>query len=271
MGYHASGDAYTRRFDDVTEGIPNVARCVDDSLLWDDTIEEAFYHTFNYLKHCSDNGIIFNVDKFVFAAEECEFAGFELTKEGYKPPQRKLDTILAFPTPKTVTDVRSWFGLVNQVAYAFHQAKVMSPFRELLSEKKFYWDDTLDKIFEESKQVIVDKIKEGVKTFEKNRPTCISTDFSKKGIGFTLMQKQCSCPGPYTPLYGSNHWNLVLVGSRFTTTAEARYAPIEGEALAALYGLQQCKYFIMGAPALVLATDHKPLTRILNDRSLESI
>lgn len=37
------------------------------------------------------------------------------------------------------------------------------------------------------------------------------------------------------------------------------------------YGLQQCKVFVLGSPNLIIATDHKPLTRILNDRSLESI
>ena len=273
MCYHASGDAYTRRFDDITRSFTDVARCVDDSLLWDDSIEQSFYHVVDYLKHCSDNGIVFNLEKFVFAQEECEFAGFELTKDGYRPPKRKLEAIKGFPTPTTITDIRAWFGLVNQVAYAFNQSKVMSPFRELLQTKnaKFYWDSTLDKIFEESKVKIVDLIKEGVKTFEKDRVTCVSTDFSKKGLGYTLTQKHCSCPPPYSAVCGNGHWHLVLVGSRFTTSAESRYAPVEGEALAAVYGLNQCKYFVMGSPNLILATDHKPLTKILNDRSLETI
>ncbi len=157
MGYHASGDAYVRRFDDITREIPNVARCVDDSLLWDDDIESAFWHTFHYLKHCSDNGIIFNVSKFVFAMEECEFAGFELTMDGYRPPARTLNAIKNFPTPTNLTDVRSWFGLINQVAYAFKQARVMEPFRELLSTKnsRFFWDASLNAVFEETKEKIV--------------------------------------------------------------------------------------------------------------------
>ena len=273
MGYHASGDAYTRRFDDITHGIADVARCVDDSLLWDDTIEGSFRHTFGYLKHCSDNGIIFNAEKFVFAMEECEFAGFEMTNDGYRPPGHKLDAIRNFPTPTSLTDVRSWFGLINQVAYAFKQARVMEPFRELLSTKnsKFFWDTTLDAIFVESKAKIVELIKDGVKTFEKHRVTCISTDFSKKGIGFTLTQKYCKCPEPYSPVCGDGHWRLTLIGSRFTTDAESRYAPVEGEALAATYGLHQCRYFVMGSPNLILASDHKPLTRILNERPLEAI
>ena len=278
QGFHASGDAYTRRFDDITSDVERVARCIDDSLLWDYGIEDSFWHTYDYLKHCSDNGIVFNVKKFVFAEETCEFAGFELTQDGYRPPKRILDSIQSFPTPTCVTDVKSWFGLVNQVAYAFSQSSTMAPFRDLLkkSSTKFYWDDQLEKTFIESKAKIVDMIKEGVCTFEKDRVTCLSTDWSKTGIGFTLSQKHCECKVDettkiFTPNCGKGHWRLILAGSRFTKPAESRYAPIEGEALAVAYALQQCRVFVLGSPNLIVAVDHKPLTRILNDRSLESI
>ena len=278
QGYHASGDAYTRRFDDITSEFERVQRCVDDSLLWDTSIEDAFWHTFEYLKHCTNNGIIFNQEKFVFSRKTCEFAGFELTPDGYRPTKRMLDSIRNFPTPKNIHDIRSWFGLVNQVAYAFSQAQTMSPFRDLLSHKnsKFYWDDALNEVFEKSKVKIVELIKDGVRNFEKDRPTCLSTDWSKSGIGFTLSQKHCDCTKQqdtkaYTPNCGNGHWKLILAGSRFTKPAESRYAPVEGEALAVAYGLNQCRLFVLGSPDLVVAVDHKPLIRILNDRALESI
>ena len=54
---------------------------------------------------------------------------------------------------------------------------------------------------------------------------------------------------------------VTLAGSRFLTSAEQRYAPIEGEALAVAWGLEQSKYF----------TDHKPLVKILGDRTLDEI
>ena len=62
------------------------------------------------------------------------------------------------------------------------------------------------------------------------------------------------------------------MGSRFLHDAEtSRYAPIEGEALAVAYALHQCRYFVLGCPDLVIATDHKPLTSVLNERSLSDI
>ena len=147
MGFHISGDAYTRRFDNITAGYPRVVRIIDDSLLWDLDIESSFWHTFYYLKLGGDNGIIFNRDKFQFAQEEAEFAGFELTQEGYRLLKKIIAAIKDFPTPKSITNVRSWFGLVNQLAYSFAQALVMEPFRGLLSAKSFYWDSSLGQLF----------------------------------------------------------------------------------------------------------------------------
>ena len=66
-----------------------------------------------------------------------------------------IEAIRNFPAPTHVTGVRSWFGLVNQVAYAFSQAEVMAPFRELLKSKTFYWDSTLQDIFDQSKDNII--------------------------------------------------------------------------------------------------------------------
>merc|ERR1712105_349609 len=50
--------------------------------------------------------------------------------------------------------------------------------------------------------------------------------------------------------------------------AETRYAPVEGELLAVAYALHQCRYFILGCLDLTIATDHKPLLKVLGDRSL---
>ena len=82
QGFHGTGDAYTRRFDDITVNEERYVRCVDDGLLYDNNIEESFWHTFDHLKHCADNGIVFNPEKFRFARETVEFAGSEVTLDG---------------------------------------------------------------------------------------------------------------------------------------------------------------------------------------------
>ena len=149
----------------------------------------------------------------------------------------------------------------------------MAPFWELLKTKdrKFYWGDTLDKIFEELRLRIIKEIENGVKTFKINRPTCLSTDFSRTGIRYFLFQKYCSCATKAGPACGKDHWKLILAGSRFTSDAESRYAPVEGEALTLLYGLEACQIFVLGCPELLVTVDHKPLIKIFSDKAMEDI
>ena len=60
-------------------------------------------------------------------------------------------------------------------------------------------------------------------------------------------------------------WHLVYAGSRFTTPAESRYAPTEGEALAVAWGLEHARMFVLGREDLIVATDHQPFPGIFND------
>ena len=66
-------------------------------------------------------------------------------------------------------------------------------------------------------------------------------------------------------------WKITLAGSRFLSGAEQRYAAIEGEELAIAWGLEQTRYFTQGCPNLLVVTDHKPLTKIFGDRTLDEI
>ena len=142
--------------------------------------------------------------------------------------------------------------------------------KHLKPSSTFYWDDQLQQVFEQSKAAILDKITEGVRIFDSKRVTCLATDWSKKGKGFWLFQKYCTCE-VITPVCCSTGWKIVFAGSRFTHPAESRYAPIEGEALIVVYGLESARHFVLGCDNLVVATDHKPLLGVLNNRHLGDI
>ena len=271
QGFHAAGDGYTKSFDDITMDVQRKTKCIDDTLLWDSDITSSFWHTIDYIDLCASNGIVFNPTKFHFAKREVEFAGFTVSETGIKPSAALLDAILKFPKPNNITDARSWFGLVNQVAYNIATSDYMHPFRDLLKPGNWYWDETLDNVFEKSKQDIAKIIQQGVKSFEPNRPTILSTDWSKTGLGFALLQKHCRCSMHDAPNCCPTGWKLVFAGSRFTTSAESRYAPVEGEALAVTYGLEKSRMFTLGCGDLTVVTDHKPLVKILGDCNLDNI
>ena len=64
---------------------------------------------------------------------------------------------------------------------------------------------------------------------------------------------------------------MTLIGSRFTHSAESRYALIEGEALAVADTLGKACFFVLGCSNLIIAVNHKPLLRDFSERSLDEI
>ena len=108
---------------------------LDDSILLDDSVESLFWHTKEYIAHCGKNGIVCKPDKFHFAENEVEFDRFLVMANGVRPMKKMTEAILHFPSPQNIMGVRSWFGFVNQVSYAFSLAEVMALFWILLHSK----------------------------------------------------------------------------------------------------------------------------------------
>ena len=271
QGYIASGDGYTRRFDEITSDFLDKTQCIDDTLLWAKDLTESFHTTAKWLDRCGRNGITLNPDKFCFGQETVEFAGFTITPTEVKPGPKFHTAIANFPTPTNITDVRSWFGLVNQVSYSFAMTETMLPFRELLAKNaQFKWTPALQAAMDLSKRFITQQIAIGVQIFDKSLQTCLATDWSKEGIGYWLFQKHCQCPKDRL-FCCQQGWKIAMVGSRFTQAAESRYSAVEGESLALADALHKARHFVLGCADLIVAVDHKPLTRIFGDRSLEDI
>ena len=66
-------------------------------------------------------------------------------------------------------------------------------------------------------------------------------------------------------------FKVTLFGTRFTHAAESRYAPVEGEDLAVADAHDKARYFVLVWENVLVAVDHKPLLKLISDRSLEDI
>ena len=49
QGYFAARDTYTRRYDEIIEGVKRKVKIIGDTLLYDESIEQHFYHVWDYL------------------------------------------------------------------------------------------------------------------------------------------------------------------------------------------------------------------------------
>ena len=98
----AGGDIYTRRYDEIIKDAECKVKCIDDALLYDYSIKDAFYHTWGFLELCALNGTVINDKKFQFCKETVIFAGLKITPSGIAPLDNILSIIRDFPTPKQV-------------------------------------------------------------------------------------------------------------------------------------------------------------------------
>ena len=193
--------------------------------------------------------------KFKFCRDTVEFTGVKLTPTGIALSNHILSAM------KNFLNARSWFGLVNQVAWAYSTSPIMEPFRELVKHNAtFQWNSTLNQLFQQSKELLISKVEEGITTFDINRPTCLQTDWSETRIGYLLLQKYCSCLNDHAPVCCSDGWRLVFAGSRFLTPTESCYSPTEGEALAVAWSLENARMFVLGCQNLITNLSWEYLT-----------
>ena len=261
VSFRPSGAGYNRQFDAILSHFERKERCVDDKCHYDDDLEAHWWRTIDLLSTCGAAGM--GRERLISLT-----SGYQRTKS---PLPKYIDAIQSFPTPANTTDMRSWFGLINQVANYAQLRNALKMLRPIFSPKyKFFWTPVLKRAIEESEEVIVNAICKGVEILDVKRPTCLRPDWSKEGIRYLLLQKHCTCD-TILPDCCPEGWKITLAGSRFLNGAEQRYAAIEGEALAIAWGLEQTKYFTQGCWDLLVVTDHKPWTKIFGDRTLDEI
>ena len=149
QGYLASGDGFTHRDQLTSQAVKNKVTLVDDNMVWDATVEENFVSVCKLLDIYGKAGLVMNSDKFQFGKETVNFAGMEITKDAIRPAREYLDAIRNFPVPKTISSMRSFYGMINQVNYAFLMSEHMEPFRHLLkSDTPYCWSPILKEKFE---------------------------------------------------------------------------------------------------------------------------
>ena len=189
------------------------------------------------------------------------FAGFLISSEGVQMDLGKVEGIYKFPVPQNKTDLRSFFGLVNQFTrFAPDLSSALVPMRGLLKKgNEFLWLPEHSQAFEHAKSILTNENGSILSHFDPNLRSVLMTDAScLNGIGFCLVQ------------YSGNRPRLVCCGSRFISEAESRYAVCELEALAIQWAIEKCHLYLFGIQFTIL-TDHKPLVSIFSRKNLDSI
>ena len=258
FGISSAPEVYQRRMHHILEGLPGVVCLMDDILIFAQNQKEHDVRLANTLKHLQEAGVTLNRDKCAFNRRSIKFLGHIIDEHGIRADPEKTSAISKMSTPKTITELRRFMGMVNQLGkFSSRIAQISQPLRACLSTKNAWaWGPDQDQAFEEVKKELTQPMV--LALYDPTARTKIASDASSFGLGAVLMQQQ------------EQEWRPVAYASRALTETERHYAQIEKEALAVTWACEKFQTYLLGLN-FTIETDHKPLVPLLSTKSLNCL
>ena len=190
-------------------------------------------------------GLILRTDKCKIKQSAVSFFGLVWSKDGVKPDPAKCDEIQNRPAPSNVAELQSFLGLMQYMSqFVPHLSNKTSILRQLCKKGvDWSWSVEHQAAFNELKGLISAELE--LRHFDPSLPAEMEVDASMKGLGAALIQQG----------------KPVAFASKALTPVESRYANIEREMLAVVFGLEKFHTYIYGKPVSI-CSDHKPLESI---------
>ena len=245
FGIKSAQEVFQKRMSQSFGDLEGVETDVDDILVWGTTAEEHDHRLKKALQRCQEINLTLNESKCEFGTTEVVYIGHKLAAQGVKLDESKVDAINKMPQPTCKKDAERLLGMVNYFGKFIPQMSMITdPIRKVMkSDVEFKWGKQEEEAFRQIKEILT--AAPVLAYYDVKRPVTITCDASKSGLGAVLLQEG----------------KPVAYASKALTDAETRYAQIEKELLAVVFGFERF-YQYTYARHVEVETDHKPLEAI---------
>jgi len=234
---------------------------MDDILLYAKTEEEHDRLVKKVLEWLQCNVLAISPEKCVWKAEEVEFLGYVIGRNRIRMNQDKVETILSWQQPMSLTETQSFLGFANFYRrFIRDYSKVAHPLTELTKKtEKWSWNPEAEAAFQELKSRFTQA--PILAHFNPTRPVILETDASDCAIGAVLSQRG-----------NDNRLHPVAFHSRKFQPTEINYDIHDKELLAIVDAFKHWLRYCEGAENQIqVFTDHHNLeyfttTKVLNRR-----
>ncbi|GBG78920.1 hypothetical protein CBR_g28634 [Chara braunii] len=146
------------------------------------------YHQIEVLEKLKEANFKINAKKCEWAKTEVLYLGHVLDEDGIKPEDSKIAAIRAWPTPRTLTELRSFLGLANYYRkFARNFSIIVIPLRRLLKKEAIWqWDKDCTFALKKLKRALIEYLV--LKVADPSLSFVVTTDASRYGIGAVLQQ-----------------------------------------------------------------------------------
>ena len=222
---------------------------LDDIIIFGRTFDEHLSRLRTVLERLNQAGLTLKPSKCQWARNEVIYLGHLIDGTGIRPDPAKCKAVKDFPIPKSKTDVRAFLGLASYYRRFIKDfAEIAKPLTELTKTKnncKFEWCEKTQNAFELLKSRLLNPPILRCPDFK--CPFILQTDASNYGLGVVLAQER------------DGEEIVIAYASRQLKESERKYATIQKECLAIVWGIKYFHYFLFGQPHFTIITDHCPL------------
>ena len=245
MGFLNSPSWAQAAMDELFSDMPDVEVYIDDVGIFSTDFTSHCKTVRRVLTKLQDHNFTVKPAKCHWFKSQAPWLGHIITPEGILPDPLKINPILKLAFPSTITQLRSFIGMVNFYrSFWRRRAHIMAPLTALSgrSKGKLQSTPTLIKAFDLVKKAIAQNV---LLAFpDPNIPYDIYTDASDYQLGAVIMQNK----------------KTVAFFSRKLSTAQLKYPTIDKEMLCIVEVLKEYRSILWGAKINVY-TDHINLTR----------
>jgi len=164
---------------------------IDNILIYSRSLEEHAEHLRKVFQRLRENKLYAKLEKCEFGVTEMDFLRHRITQEGLKMDDHKVKAIVDWKPPKSVSALRSFWGLAFNYYRKFIKnfAKIVAPLTNLLKKSivTYEWEEACDEAFETLKGILVKAPMLKLPDFDKDFE--IHSDASDFAIGGVLVQE----------------------------------------------------------------------------------
>ena len=253
FGISSAPSVFQRVMECLLQGIPGVVVYIDDVLITGQSEEQHLAALDETLKRMKEAGLRLKKGKCVFQAPSVIYLGHRIDAEGLHPVADKLNALQDAPSPKSVSELKSYLGLLTYYAkFLPNLSTVLAPLYRLLKHREpWRWTGEQERAFRRSKELMMSS--QLLVHFDPSLEIRLACDASAYGIGAVMSHRMPD--GSEKP---------VGFVSRTLTEAEKKYSQIEKEGLACVFGITRFHSYLFGHH-FILQTDHEPLRTLFNE------
>ena len=224
---------------------------IDDILIYSSSFEDHAKHLERVLDVLRGHQLYAKFSKCNFWLESVNFLGHIISKDGISVDPSKVEAIVNWERPKTVTEISSFLGLAGYYRRFIEGFSTIAlPLTKLTrKDVKFIWDEKCENSFLELKNRLTSAPILTLPSGEGG--LVVYSDASGKGLGCVLMQQG----------------KVVAYGSRQLKPHERNYPTHDLELAAVVFALKLWRHYLYGVQFEVF-TDHQSLKYIFSQRDL---